>query len=75
MAKNNVPFITSDDIKKTLPMDIAITLVEDAFRDVAEGSVQMPSKVFLDLPQFSGDFRAMPAYNSRLNIAGIKWVN
>ena len=56
-------------------MDIAITLVEDAFREVAEGSVQMPSKVYLDLPQFSGDFRAMPAYNSRLNIAGIKWVN
>lgn len=69
------PFISADDIKKHLPMDIAISLIEDSFNDVAKGLTDMPAKVYLDLPQFSGDFRAMPAYNSRLNVAGIKWVN
>ena len=34
----------------------------------------MPSKVYLDLPQHDGDFRAMPAYLAG-PVAGIKWVN
>jgi len=33
----------------------------------------MPVKVYLDLPQFNGDFRAMPAYIE--GSAGVKWVN
>lgn len=33
----------------------------------------MPFKLYLDLPQFNDDFRAMPAYAS--GYAGAKWVN
>jgi alanine dehydrogenase len=27
------------------------------------------------LPEYHGDFRAMPAYNAHYNLAGVKWVN
>ncbi len=33
----------------------------------------MPAKVYLDLPQYDGDFRAMPAFAD--GSAGVKWVN
>ena len=35
----------------------------------------MPSKIYLDLPEFDGDFRAMPAYIPSLKAAGVKWVS
>lgn len=54
-------------------MDIAVPAVEEAFRAHGDGSAQMPPKVYIDLPQYHGDFRAMPAYMN--GIAGVKWVN
>jgi alanine dehydrogenase len=35
----------------------------------------MPAKIYLDLPEFKGDFRAMPAYIPSLRAAGVKWVS
>jgi alanine dehydrogenase len=47
--------------------------VERAFAEHARGRARMPSKVYLDLPEFSGDFRAMPSLMG--SYAGVKWVN
>jgi alanine dehydrogenase len=47
--------------------------VESAFADHGYGLVQMPPKVYIDLP--GGDFRTMPAYLPSLKIAGVKIVN
>ncbi len=41
--------------------------------EYANGRAKMPPKIYLDLPEHNGDFRAMPAYLS--NYAGLKWVN
>ena len=65
--------LTHSDVRALLDMPLAMTAVEGAFRAFAEGRAQMPSKVYLDLPEFQGDFRAMP---SRMgDYAGVKWVN
>jgi ornithine cyclodeaminase/alanine dehydrogenase-like protein (mu-crystallin family) len=49
----------------------AIERVRDGFVRHASGEWQMPSKVYLDVP--NGDFRAMPARGSGLAI--VKWVS
>jgi len=75
MSEKSLPFFSSDEIKRAVPMSEAMRVVEDAFIDVSNGHVQMPPKIYLDLPQYSGDFRAMPVYSDTINLAGIKWVN
>ncbi len=67
--------LTEADIRKLFSMEEALSVVETAFKDYALGNSKMPSKVYLNLPEFSGDFRAMPAYSFQHQIAGVKWVN
>ena len=52
-------------------MPEVITVVEQAFRDWAQGKGSMPAKAYLLLEQ--GDFRAMPA--ALPEAAGVKWVS
>jgi len=54
-------------------MKEALQAVEHAFKLEAEGKTRMPPKLYLDLPEYQGDFRAMPAYID--GSAGIKWVS
>ncbi|RAP38215.1 ornithine cyclodeaminase family protein [Candidatus Marinamargulisbacteria bacterium SCGC AAA071-K20] len=68
-------YLDKDSIKKAYKMKEAIPVVEAAFKEFAEGTAIMPPKQYLDLKQFNGDFRAMPAYVPSMDIAGIKWVN
>jgi ornithine cyclodeaminase/alanine dehydrogenase len=65
--------LTQSDIRSLITMEQAIAAVEGAFAAHGRGHVQMPPKVYLSLPQYNGDFRAMPAYME--GAAGIKWVN
>jgi alanine dehydrogenase len=65
--------LTQSDIRSLITMEQAIVAVEGAFAAHGRGQVQMPPKVYLPLPQYNGDFRAMPAYLD--GAAGIKWVN
>lgn len=65
--------LTQSDIRSLITMEQAIAAVEGAFAAHGRGQVQMPPKVYLPLPQYNGDFRAMPAYME--GTAGIKWVN
>lgn len=54
-------------------MQIAVDAVEAAFAAHGRGEARMPPKVYLDLPEHDGDFRAMPS--SLADVAGVKWVN
>ena len=65
--------VSVDQIKAELTMRDTITIVENAFRLQAEGKTIMPCKIYLDLAESHGDFRAMPAYID--GAAGIKWVS
>ena len=59
-----------------------VSAVEDAFAAEARGDAQMPAKSYVDLPQYIGDFRSMPAYldargedGEGWDAAAVKWVN
>ncbi|WP_336001574.1 ornithine cyclodeaminase family protein [Halorientalis halophila] len=54
-----------------------VEAVEAAFAAYARGDAQMPAKSYIDLPQYDGDFRSMPAYmeTGEWDGAGVKWVN
>lgn len=61
------------EIKELLSMGEALKAVEQSFRLQTEGKTIMPPKLYLNLPQYQGDFRAMPAYVD--GAAGMKWVS
>ena len=68
-------FLGRADVRKLLPMETALEVVESAFAAHGREETRMPAKIYLDLPEFSGDFRAMPAYIPSLKAAGVKWVS
>jgi len=61
------------EIEELLSMGEALKAVEHALRLSAEGKAIMPPKLYLNLPDYHGDFRAMPAYID--GSAGLKWVS
>ena len=60
------------EIEELLSMGEALRVVENALKLKAQGKAIMPCKLYLDLPEYHGDFRAMPAYID--GSAGMKWV-
>lgn len=73
MRYDEIMVLNEDQAKKFVNMAEVIEAVEDGFEEYSEGEAKMPPKIYLDLPEFNGDFRAMPAYVS--GCAGVKWVN
>jgi len=77
--------LNSDDVRANAPIERLITAVEAAFGADERGDAQMPAKSYIDLPQYNGDFRSMPAYlrvrgdttddGEGWDAAGVKWVN
>jgi alanine dehydrogenase len=59
------------------PLAAVIDAVEAAFAAYARDDVVMPAKSYVDLPQYNGDFRSMPAYVAaeEWDAAAVKWVN
>jgi len=59
------------------PLSALTQAVEAAFGAYARGDATMPPKSYVDLPQYNGDFRSMPAYvdAAAFEAVGIKWVN
>jgi alanine dehydrogenase len=66
-----------EDVAASTAMPEVIDAVEEAFSAYARGDTQMPAKSYIDLPQYNGDFRSMPAYieTDEWEAAGVKWVN
>ena len=60
------------EIEDLLDMGEVLKAVENAFKLKAQGKTIMPPKIYLDLSEYQGDYRAMPAYVD--GSAGIKWV-
>lgn len=65
--------LTQSDIHSVVKMSAVVPAIEAAFEAHGRGETQMPVKVYLNLPEYHGDFRAMPAYLD--GSAGVKWVN
>jgi alanine dehydrogenase len=68
-----VIILSKSEIEKSLKMNEALKAVEKALNLQREGNVVMPPKIYLDLPKYEGNFRAMPAYID--GYVGIKWVS
>lgn len=67
-----ISVLNRSKIEELLNMGEVLKAVEHAFRLLAEGKTIMPPKLYLDLPEYQGDFRAMPAYID--GSAGVKWI-
>jgi ornithine cyclodeaminase/alanine dehydrogenase len=72
--------LTHAEVRALCDMPLAMQAVEAGFRAYAEGRARMPAKVYLDLPEYTGDFRAMPSLLTANGAegsayAGVKWVN
>jgi len=68
-------FLGRDDVRGLLTMEMALEVVERAFAAHGRGETRMPAKIYLDLPEVGGDFRAMPAHLPSLGATGVKWVS
>ena len=77
MGERTTLLLTGDEVEQEMPMGELVSAVEDAFEAYATGNAQMPPKKYIDLPQYNGDFRSMPAYLQAedWDAAAIKWVN
>ena len=69
--------LNPSDVVANARMAELIPALSDAFAAYERGDAQMPAKSYIDLPQYDGDFRSMPAYLDAgdWDAAGIKWVN
>jgi alanine dehydrogenase len=69
--------LNKGDVHANTPMAELIVSIEEAFEAYEAGRAQMPAKSYIDLDQYNGDFRSMPAYLDAgdWDAAGIKWVN
>ncbi|WP_336360622.1 ornithine cyclodeaminase family protein [Haladaptatus sp. ZSTT2] len=69
--------LNREAVDENTQMPELIQAIEDAFAAYERGDAQMPAKSYIDLPQYNGDFRSMPAYIDAgdWDAAGIKWVN
>jgi len=67
-----VLILAKREIQELFSIGEALKAVEYAFELGAKGEVIAPPKLYLNLPQYQGDFRAMPAYID--GMAGVKWV-
>ena len=65
--------LNKEKITGLLSMAEVLEVVEHAFKLQAEKKTIMPSKIYIDLPENNGDYRAMPAYID--GSIGIKWVS
>ena len=68
-----VLLLSRSRVEEFLDMGEVLKAVEQAFVFQAEGKALMPPKLYLELPQYQGDFRAMPAYID--GSAGVKLVS
>lgn len=69
--------LNHDAVEANAEMPDVIGAVSDAFGAYERGDAQMPAKSYIELEQYNGDFRSMPAYLDAgdWDAAGIKWVN
>ena len=65
--------LNEKQVEALITMKDAINAVEKALKLQAQGKVNMPPKLYLELPEFGGDYRAMPAYID--GVAGLKFVS
>jgi len=67
-------FLTQKDVESILDMKGTIEAVENGFREMGLGQIEMPPRVYLHFEKYNGVLIAMPAYIKGLDAAGVKIV-
>jgi len=67
--------LSTSELRQLLDMKDVLKAVEEAFRLVGLGKVQMPPKMYLFFEKFNGDLRCMPSYVEDLALSAVKIVN
>ncbi len=71
----NILYLSRADVEKLeVPMNRIIQAVEDAFLEKSKGTVEVPPKPGIH-PKKDAFIHAMPAYLSKAEVAGVKWVS
>lgn len=75
-SRNRLLYLShSDVVKVDLTMEETIDRLELAFREKAEGRVEMPPKPGIHPGKADNFIHAMPAYIPAMKSAGLKWVS
>jgi ornithine cyclodeaminase/alanine dehydrogenase-like protein (mu-crystallin family) len=75
-SRNRLLYLSHSDIVKVdLTMEETIDRLELAFREKAEGRVEMPPKPGIHPGEADNFIHAMPAYIPAMKSAGLKWVS
>lgn len=69
--------VNGETVRSSTPYNELIDRIEEAFVAYHNGTVEMPEKSYVEVHQYDGDFRSMPAYVNAESweSSGIKWVN
>lgn len=67
--------LSDSDIEKLLTMEEAIEVVEDAFKEYANGNVEMPARSTIMLPKYNGSISFMPSYLTESNAQATKIIS
>jgi len=73
--KNNLPFISDEQVKKLLPMNEAIELMKNAFIQITNKAVTIPERINLDMPEVNADSLFMPVYSAEEKKYAVKIVS
>lgn len=75
--KGRIKYLTQKDIfSLKIPMETAVTLVEEVFNGHGEGEVILPPKVILKLDErYKGHTNVMPAYVGSSHTVGTKFMS
>ena len=70
-------FLDNEAVLDAVGIEEVLEAIESAFGAYARGDAIMPPKSYVELEQYNGDFRSMPAYLDAgdWDAAGVKWVN
>lgn len=67
-------YLTQDEVKSILDIESTIEAVEEGFKAMGQGDIEMPPRVYLHFEKYNGVLIAMPAYLKPVNAAGLKVV-
>lgn len=71
----NIPFISNEQILKSITMDDAISAMEIAFKLISEKKAKIPLRINMSMPEFSADSLIMPVYSADLKRYSVKTVS
>lgn len=66
--------VSRDEMKDLVTLEEVIDLVEQAFRAHGQGKCLMDPKVHIFVPEFHGEWEAMPSYLKEPESSACKWV-